>query len=538
MGKALRVLLVEDSDDDQELVARALRRGGYEPEIERVETAEAMGAALASGRWDVVLSDFSMPHFDAVAALRLLQQTGLDLPFIIVSGSVGEETAVAAMKAGAHDYVMKDNLARLVPAVEREMREAEVRRERRAAEEERDRLLKSEQEARAAAEAASRLKDEFLATVSHELKTPLTAIIGWTHLMRSGRMDGEAVGRALEIVERNARTQAQLVADLLDVSGIVSGKLRLDMRPVALEPVVRAAVEAMRPAADAKGILFREVLDPGVGPVSADPDRLQQIIWNLVSNAIKFTPGGGSVEVRVGRAGADAEIAVSDTGAGIRPEFLPRVFDRFTQADSSTTRAFGGLGLGLSIARHLAELHGGAVTAESRGEGRGATFRVRLPLITTPAGGQSHGDNAAGAGEVVPAEAAALSGLRVLVVDDEPDVCELFTVIIKARGAEVAAFTSASEALEELRRNKTDVLVCDLAMPGMDGLSLIREVRALPAGDGAAVPAAALTAYARAEDRDRALASGFQTHVPKPVDPEELVRVVAELAGRVPPRQK
>ena len=380
MSKPLRVLLVEDCDDDEELVLRALRRGGYDVARERVETAEAMSAALASGPWDVVLSDFTLPRFSAVRALELLQESGQDLPFIIVSGSVGEETAVATMRAGAHDYVMKENLARLAPAVERELREAEVRRERRAAQEERDRLLRSEQAARRRAEAAGRLKDEFLATVSHELRTPLTAIIGWAHLLRTGKMDEAAAARALEAIERNARSQALMVEDLLDVSRIITGKLRLDVRPVALAPVVKAAVEAMRPGADAKGVLVQVVLDGEAGPVWADADRLQQIIWNLLSNAIKFTPAGGRVDVRLGRAGSHAEISVSDTGKGISPESLPFVFDRFWQADMTSTRAHGGLGLGLGIARHLVELHGGAIEAASEGEGRGSTFTVKLPL--------------------------------------------------------------------------------------------------------------------------------------------------------------
>ena len=529
MGKPLRVLVVEDSKDDLELLLRALRRGDYDVSFERVETPEAMSAALASGEWDVVLSDFSMPHFNAVRALELLQASGQDLPFIIVSGSVGEETAVTAMKAGAHDYVMKENLARLVPAVEREVREAEVRRERRAAQEERDRLLASEREARRAAEEASRLKDEFLATVSHELRTPLTAIVGWAKMLHSGRMDAAEAAHAVEVIERNARLQAQLVDDLLDVSRVIAGRFRLDVRPVQLAPVVEAAVEAMRPAADAKRIRVEASLDPSAGPVSGDAARLQQVVWNLLSNAIKFTPEGGRVEVRLARVGTHAEVVVSDTGAGINPEFLPFVFERFRQADMSHTRAHGGLGLGLGIARHLVELHGGAVEAASEGEGRGATFTVRLPLAAEgahPASTEINGQVTAGSG---PGDGATLAGLRVLVVDDEPDVCELLAVTLKASGAAVTAASSAGEAFEALRQERPDVLVCDIGMPGEDGFSLIRKVRALPPGEGGETPAAALTAYARDEDRVRALLSGFQVHIPKPVDPEELTAVLAGL---------
>jgi signal transduction histidine kinase len=534
MSRPLRALFVEDSEDDLELLLRALRRGGYDVSFERVETAEAMSAALASGGWDVVLSDFSMPHFNAVRALELLHASGHDLPFIIVSGSVGEETAVAAMKAGAHDYVMKENLVRLVPAVEREVREAEVRRERREAQEERDRLLASEQAARRAAEEASRLRDEFLATVSHELRTPLTAIVGWVSMLRSGRMEAAEVAHALEVIERNARLQTRLVEDLLDVSRVIAGQFRLDVRPIQLAPVVGAAVESMRPAADARRIRIEVSLDPEAGPVSGDAARLQQVVWNLLSNAIKFTPEGGSVRVRLAREGTHAEVTVSDTGAGIAPEFLPFVFDRFRQADMSYTRAHGGLGLGLGIARHLVELHGGTINAASDGEGRGATFTVRLPVVTGDAPPPTGEINRPAAAGRPSGGGPALGGLRVLVVDDEPDVCELLAVILKTSGAEVTAVTSAGEAFEALRRERPHVLVCDLGMPGEDGFSLIRRVRSLPPREGGETPAAALTAYTRDEDRARALGAGFHVHVPKPVDPDELTAALANLAGATP----
>jgi signal transduction histidine kinase len=537
MDKPLRVLVIEDSEDDLELLLRTLRRGGYDVSFERVETPEAMSATLASTEWDIVVSDFSMPHFNAVRALALLQETGLDLPFIIVSGSVGEETAVATMKAGAHDYVMKENMARLVPAVERELREAEVRRERREAQEERDRLLASEQKARAAAEEASRLRDEFLATVSHELRTPLTAIVGWAYMLRSGTMDAAGAAHALEVIERNARLQAHLVEDLLDVSRVITGRFRIDVRPVSLGPVVSAAVESMRPAADAKRLRVEASTDPEIGQVSGDATRLQQVVWNLLSNAIKFTPEGGRVDVRLGRAGAHAEIRISDTGAGIAPQFLPFVFDRFRQADMTSTRVHGGMGLGLGIARHLVELHGGTIEAASEGEGRGATFTVRLPTVAAEEAEGVNGDrNSPLMSEGQAGDRPTLSGLRVLVVDDEPDVCDLLAAILKTSGAEVMAATSAEEAFEALRRERPDVLLCDLGMPGEDGFSLLRRVRALPPGQGSETPAAAITAYARDEDRIRALASGFQVHIPKPVDPEELTAVLLNLVK--PPREK
>jgi CheY-like chemotaxis protein len=358
----------------------------------------------------------------------------------------------------------------------------------------------------------------------------LTAIVGWVSMLRAGRMGAAEVAHALEVIERNARLQAHLVEDLLDVSRVIAGQFRLDVRPIPPAPVVGAAVESMRPAADAKRIRIEVSLDPEAGPVLGDASRLQQVVWNLLSNAIKFTPEGGRVEVRLARAGTHAQVTVSDTGTGITPEFLPFVFDRFRQADMSYTRAHGGLGLGLGIARQLVELHGGTINAASDGEGRGATFTVRLPVVTgdapPPAGdidGPATAEEQSGGGPP-------LSGLRVLVVDDEPDVCELLAMILKTSGAEVTAVTSAGEAFEALRRERPHVLLCDLGMPGEDGFSLIRRVRSLPPREGGETPAAALTAYTREEERARALGAGFQVHVPKPVDPDDLTVALVNLA--------
>jgi PAS domain S-box-containing protein len=391
-------------------------------------------------------------------------------------------------------------------------------------------------EARRRAEEANRLKDDFLATLSHELRTPLTAILGWSSMLRGGQLEGERAARAVETIERNARAQTQLVDDLLDVSRIITGKLRIDVRSVDLTAVIKAAADATRPAAEAKDIRLQTLLDPRAGPVSGDPDRLQQVVWNLLSNAVKFTPKGGRVQVRLERVNSHVEITVADTGAGIAPEFLPHVFERFRQADMTYTRAHGGLGLGLSIVRQLVELHGGTVRAESEGEGRGTTFTVSLPLLpvrTEPAGNQPRVHPAAAAVSspiVCPPE---LDGLRVLVVDDERDTRDLLDAVLTSCGAEVSTAASAAEALEQIGRGRFDVLLTDIGMPEEDGYALIRKVRQLPPERGGKVPAAALTAYARAEDRVRALRSGFQTHVVKPVEPEELVAVVANLAGRV-----
>ena len=400
--------------------------------------------------------------------------------------------------------------------------------------EERERLLQREQEAREEAERANRLKDEFLATLSHELRTPLTAILGWARMLQTNNFDETAAARALETIERNARTQSQLIDDLLDVSRIVTGKLRLDVRAVDLPAVVTAAVDTLRPAAEARGIHLQILLDPRAGPVSGDPDRLQQVVWNLVSNAIKFTPKGGRVQVRLERVNSHVEITVADTGTGIAAEFLPHVFDRFRQADQTMTRKYGGLGLGLAIVRQLVELHGGTVHVESRGEGEGATFTVSLPLLPVRAERRAadaervHPKAHTGAADCPPE----LNDLNVLVVDDEPDTRDLLAAVLTNCGAHVTQASTAAEALELLERGRFDVLISDIGMPVEDGYSFIRKVRALPPERGGRTPAAALTAYAREEDRIRALMAGYQIHVPKPVGPAELAAVVANLTGR------
>ena len=385
------------------------------------------------------------------------------------------------------------------------------------------------------AQEANRVKDEFLATLSHELRTPLTAVIGWTQLLTSGQLDEAATARALQTIQRNARAQSQIIEDILDVSRIISGKLRLDPRPVEIVPVIEAAMDAVRPAASAKAIQLQPAFDPEVNLVPCDPHRMQQVVWNLLSNAVKFTPPGGRVSIQLGRAGANAQVRVSDTGPGISPEFLPYVFDRFRQADGSTTRTHGGLGLGLAIVRHLVELHGGTVQAESDGIGHGATFTVNLPLSQkafAPSIDEAATTLQTNASKPEDDGAPSLQGLSVLVVDDEPDTLDYVAVTLRERGAEVTAASSVTEAMAALERLRPDVLVADIAMPGEDGYALIRRVRALDPSRGGNVPAAALTAYASSEDRMRVLLSGFQIHLPKPIEPAELAAVVASLAGR------
>jgi signal transduction histidine kinase/ActR/RegA family two-component response regulator len=384
------------------------------------------------------------------------------------------------------------------------------------------------------AQESNRLKDEFLATVSHELRTPLTAILGWAHLLRTGQTDDGHMAKALETIERNARAQAQLIDDLLDVSRIITGKLRIDVRPVDPNSFIEAAVEGVRPAAEAKGVRLQRIMDTGIVTVSGDPVRLQQVVWNLLSNAIKFTPKGGRVQVKLERVNSHIEIGVSDTGPGIEPEFLPYVFDRFRQADGRTTRQHGGLGLGLSIVRHLVELHGGTVRAESEGEGQGATFTVLLPVaaVYQTAGTVERVHPAAR--DTLPLYDCPdrLEEVRVLAVDDEPDTRELLKAGLGQCGAVVRVVGSAAEALEAIAVETPDLLISDIGMPDEDGYELIRRVRQLPPEKGGKVPAIALTAYARVEDRMQALRAGYQMHVPKPVELAELVAVAASLVRR------
>ncbi len=400
--------------------------------------------------------------------------------------------------------------------------------------EERKQLLESERSARATAERMSELKDEFLATLSHELRTPLSAILGWSHILRRGVKSEADLQKGLETIERNARVQTQLIEDLLDMSRIASGKVRLDIQPLEPMAFVEAAMETLRPAADAKGIRLDKRLDPAAGPISGDPGRLQQVVLNLLSNAIKFTPKGGKVEVVLERVDSHVEIRVADTGVGIKPEFLPHLFERFRQADASTTRMYGGLGLGLSIVKNLVELHGGTVRARSEGEGRGATFAVHLPVAVVPGGSHGASRPRPKSPDLVAPEFRTLdlSGIKVLVVDDEPDARELIKRVLSDCDAEVITAGSAAEALERVRQHRPHVLVSDIGMPGVDGFELLKRVRALGEAGGGKVPAIALTAFARSEDRTRALRAGFLVHVSKPVDASELIATVASVAGR------
>ncbi|HLE63477.1 MAG TPA: ATP-binding protein [Pyrinomonadaceae bacterium] len=404
--------------------------------------------------------------------------------------------------------------------------------ERTRAERELELLLGREQAARADAEKANRLKDEFLATLSHELRTPLNAVIGWARMLRTGRLDKPSSVHALEVIERNAWAQQQIIEDILDVSRVVTGKLQLHLGPVRINSVIEAALDAVRPALQAKEIRVETAIDDHLKIISGDADRLQQVVWNLLSNAAKYTPNGGCVEIHVSQGTAQTEISVTDSGAGIEPEFLPHVFERFRQADGSTTRTHGGLGLGLAIVRHLVELHGGTISAENRKEGKsGAIFTVKLPL---PSGELKF--------ENLPESSAhqesnygptTFEGLHILVVDDDVDTLDLITIELTQHGASVKAVNSGAEALEAFKENNFDVLIADIGMPGIDGYELISQIRRSETSKATRIPAVALTAYARVQDRMRAVIAGYNTHAAKPIETNELLTVVASLAGRL-----
>ncbi len=410
------------------------------------------------------------------------------------------------------------------------VRTAAIAIERKRAEKERERLLANEHEARKEAEAANRVKDEFLAVVSHELRTPLNAILGWAHMLMRGSLDERNSARGLETIARNAMVQNQLISDLLDVSRIISGQLRCEMAAVDLVPLINAAVDTLRPAADAKGVRLSLILEPGAGMVSGDAARLQQIVSNLLTNAVKFTPQDGQVDVHLKREHTSVVIVVHDTGEGISPEFLPYIFDRFRQAEGASSRQHGGLGLGLAIVRHLVELHRGTVSAASEGVGRGATFRTAFPCIAVSRNGTDLENEYGVPDSLVNNQSLMLQGVHVLVVDDEPDARELLTIALTQSKADVRAVSTAREALEVLDQWRPDVLISDIGMPGEDGYEFIRKVRALEDQHGGTVPAVALTGYASDEDAARARIAGFQLHMPKPVSPSDLVTAVAGLA--------
>jgi signal transduction histidine kinase/AmiR/NasT family two-component response regulator len=530
-----RVLVLAPIGRDAALTCAMLREEGLA--AEPCGSIGELCAAIEEGAGLAIIGEEALPPPSVERLVQTLdaQPPWSDLPLVLLAGgdfATSQIRPLSILGPLRNVMVLERPVRRLIltrtamVALRARRRQYEMR----AHLLERGRLLDSERTARAAAEMVNRMKDEFLMTVSHELRTPLTAIYGWARMLVTGQIREDQKRRAIETIERNAQAQTQLVNDLLDVSRAISGKVRLELRAVDVAAVVTAATESVQPAAEAKGILLRTDLDPGAGLILGDAVRLQQIVWNLLSNAVKFTPAGGRIEVGLTRNGAQVEIVVSDTGSGIAPEFAPYVFDRFRQGEAGTTRQHGGLGLGLSIVRHLVELHGGSVAAESKGIDKGATFRVTLPATAgekvaperPPAAVVTDGFEMTGR----------LDGLRVLVVDDDPEARELLAAILETAGAEARLAGAARDALDVLHGWWPDVLLSDVEMPAEDGYSLMEQVSALNRTDHPPMATVAVTAHSRPEDRQRAIASGFHWHLPKPVEPSELVTVIASLRGR------
>jgi signal transduction histidine kinase/ActR/RegA family two-component response regulator len=524
-----RLLVVPPTPRDGEITSSLLSSAGVESV--NCRNIDDLLRELESGAGGLILTDQSLSGdaIDRLLAALKAQPPWSDLPILVLMPGAGHSSAARHALAGLGNVTLLERpvavrslISAARAAIRARLRQYEARQ-----------LIVSEHSARAAAEQAGRMKDEFLATLSHELRTPLNAILGWSQLLMAREYVDAEVTEGLSVIERNAKVQTRLVEDLLDMSRIVAGKLRLDVQTVDIREVIEAAVASVQHSADARGIRVQKVLDPTVGPVRGDPGRLQQCFWNLLSNAIKFTPRGGTVQVTLERVKSHIEACVIDSGVGIEPDFLPYIFERFRQADSSSKRMYGGLGLGLSIVKHLLELHGGTVRAKSGGEGLGAAFCVELPLMVVRTAERDSGCD--GPEDTAPMRAMdcpRLDGIKVLAVDDEPDARQLIKRVLEECGAEVVLASSAGEALECVVNGRPDMILSDIGMPGEDGYEFIRKVRALPPDAGGRTPAAALTAFARSEDRTRALLAGYQTHVAKPVEAPELVAVVASLATK------
>jgi signal transduction histidine kinase/ActR/RegA family two-component response regulator len=516
-----RVLVFAPIGRDGALTQEFLRRAGIDGFV--CSSVDHLIGEFEQGAGVVILTEEALDDrsFALLPVALARQAAWSDVPVILFAGN--EQSSASLRTIGLAEAL------RNVTFIDRPIRLAAIISVVRAAlrarmrqYELRDTLVALDA-ARREAEAASRLKDEFLATLSHELRTPLNAILGWTAMLRHGQVDEARIGRALEVVERNARAQAQLIEDVLDMARIITGKLRLDMRPALLGPVVEAAVDAIRPVAQTKSIRLRVTAAP-VPAIHGDPTRLQQVLWNLLSNAVKFTPAGGEVTVSLQLVDSYAMLAVSDTGPGLDADFLPYVFDRFRQADQSVTRGHGGLGLGLSIVKHLVELHGGTVRAESAGAGHGATFRVALPIPAMLEAPLDRRDR----DHSKDAFAVRLDGRHVLVVDDDEATRELLAGLIERAGGEVTTAESTSSALDAVHRKAPDAIIADIGMPGEDGRAFLRRIRELPPPVGAA-PAIALSAYTRAEDQESALRAGFTSFIAKPATPQQLLRALDEL---------
>lgn len=527
------VWIVEDSSLEAELARRSLARAFH---VELFGDGPAMLEQLANGGPPhVLVLDLRLPDMSGIEVLRFVRNS-LDetsLPILMLTVQGGKVDIVEGLSSGANDYLAKPyDDAELLARVTSLYRLRKLSDELRGQQARQQELLEQARDSSQRAEQANRAKDDFLANVSHELRTPLNAIAGWARLLRSKSLAAERLDDALDTIDRNVRAQTRLIDDLLDVSRIISGKLSLSLEPTDLVDVVRAAVKAVGPTADTKRITIRTDVATAATVVLGDASRLQQVVWNLLANALKFTPAGGTVEVLLFPTEAGLELTIRDDGQGIVAEALPHIFDRFKQAESSLTRSHGGLGLGLAIARHLVELHGGSISADSAGPGLGATFRVLIPSSDEPSAAISPGS----ASVPPPAASNALDGLRILLVDDERDGREATAILLREHGAEVDIASSAREALAALDRAVPDVLLSDIGMPDEDGLSLLRRIRLRASAGGGGVPALALTAYARSADRVQSLVAGFDGYVTKPVEPAGLISAVARLAGRSPRR--
>ncbi|MFW7379040.1 MAG: response regulator [Oligoflexus sp.] len=666
----LRILLIEDSEDDGILMLAELKAAGLNLVSKRVEDEAGLRAALQEQTWNIILTDYTMPRFNALQALSIIKEMQLDTPCIVVSGTIGEETAVTAMKAGAVDYFMKGRLQRLPSAMERHLAEHKMRQEkkrafekmrvierrfqimadcapvliwmsdattnstffnkgwldftgrsleeeygkgwtkslhpddfeevmqtyltafharqeykmeyrlkrqdgeyrwlmahgmprfeennkftgyigtcmditeRKLAEAEREAAWQREMAARQEAERLNRIKDEFLATLSHELRTPMHAITGWAELLSRQLLDEQEAAEAATAIYQSAQAQNQLISDLLDISGMISGKVHLDAAPLDIIHVIHSCLETIRLSAEAKEIDIQLHSESKISAIKGDATRFKQVIWNLLSNAIKFTPKHGQIDIHIRRQHSNVEIEVKDNGEGIETDFLPHVFDRFSQSDSSLTRRHGGLGIGLSIVRHLVELHGGQVEAYSLGKNQGASFIIRLPVLSV-AQSQNSKKQADERKELFSQalqnegnfSEKKLEKLKILVVDDQPDVIGLVKAVLQRQGAEVITAASVCEALKAFEVHQPDLLLSDIGMPYEDGYDLIRKIRSQQSGRGGSIPAVALSAHIQEDVRQKALNAGFHTHLAKPIDASSLVETLAQLSQIHAPTQ-
>lgn len=528
MTAPIRILLIDDSTDDRELARRAIASAFPDAVFSEASTA-AQFEQYADMAFSCVISDYWLGWSDGLTLLRRLKEKHPEQPVIMFTNTGSEEVCSTGMKAGLSDYIVKrkDQFPKLPAAVRTALEIATIRREIREREAHIADLLERERFARSEAVRASHLKDEFLATVSHELRTPMSAILGWTHLLQLGHLSVEQQKEAYIVIERNARSQAKLIDDILDLSRIVSGTLRVDLSPLDILTTLRAAVDAVQPQAASKSISITTQLESVPPPIRGDTARIQQIVTNLLANAIKFTQAAGTVHLSMERNGSSLQISVRDSGIGITEEFLPHIFDRFRQSDVGPSRRHSGLGIGLSVVKSLVEMHGGTVQAFSNGAGKGARFVVSLPVAVM----REQAVQALETAELPDRNEEKLKDLRIIAIDDDRDTLEIIRRVLTIYGAEVTTAGSAADGLDLLGQKRYDVLLSDIGMPVEDGFSLIAKLRS-SAGMNWDIPASSVTAFARSQDREKALLAGFDAHLIKPIEPGELVAVVLALVKR------